>query len=53
MLDIAYLAECNIAIARAEIEDMNRTKDYDFYRISFAFAAGRYWSFMLECHGGF
>lgn len=47
MLDEAYLCECNIEVARAEIDDMNRTKDYNFWRISYAFSAGRYHSIMF------
>ena len=52
MFDEAYRAECNIEVSRREIEEMNRTHDYPWARLSFAFACGRYWSIMLSCHGG-
>lgn len=53
MFDEAYRAECNIEIARREIDEMNLTHSYPFMRLSYAFSVGRYWSFMLLCHGGF
>lgn len=52
MFDEAYCNECNIEVARREIENMSKNKDYSFMRLSFAFAAGRYHSIMLLCHGG-
>lgn len=52
MLDGAYLAECNIEVAKDEIYRM-KYEGYTSFRLSYAIAAGRYWSIMLECHGGY